>query len=89
MLTVTGAARVFLAELIQVRGFSEEIGIRLFNGDGRLAMVGDSERAGDVTFQHEGRAVLLLGEDVSDQLADRCLVVDGAELKLRENDQEA
>ena len=58
MLTVTEAAKVLLAELIELRGFSGEIAIRLFNGDRGLAIVGDSERVGGVTFQHEGRTVL-------------------------------
>ena len=90
MLTVTEAARIFLAKLIELRGFSREIAIRVFFfGDRGLAMVGDSERVGDVTFQHEGRTVLLLGEYVSGLVADRCLVVDGSELKLRGNHGEA
>ena len=77
MLTVTEAAKVFLAELIEVRGFSEEIAIRPFNGDRALGTVGDSKRVGDVTFHREDRTVLLLGEYVPGLLADRCLVVEG------------
>jgi hypothetical protein len=83
VLTVTEAARVFLAELIERRGLSGEIAVRLFYGDRGLVIVGDSERVGDVTFHHEDRTVLLLGEYVAGLLADRCLVVDGSELKLR------
>jgi len=71
MLTVTEAARVFLAQLTEVRGFAEGIAVRLYCGDRGLVMVGDSERVGDVTFQHEGRTLLLLGEHVSGLLADR------------------
>ena len=89
MITVTEAARVHLAELIEVRGFSGEIAIRLFYGDRGLAMVGDSERAGDVTFQQEGRTVLILGEYASGLLADRCLSIDGSELKPLGNNKEA
>ena len=89
MLTVIEVARVFLAELIELRGFSGEIAIRLFYGDRGLAIGGDSERVGDVTCQHEGRTVLLLGGHVSGLLVDRCLVVDGSELKLRGNNEEA
>jgi hypothetical protein len=89
VLIVTEAARVFLAELIEWRGLSGKIAIRLFYGDRGLVIVGDSERVGDITFQHEGRTVLLLGEYVAGLLADRCLVVDGAELKLRGNNEEA
>jgi hypothetical protein len=89
VLTVTEAARVFLAELIELRGFSEEIAIRLFYGDRGLVMLGDSERVGDVTFPHKGRTVLLLGEHVSGLLGDRRLVVDGSELKLPGNNEEA
>jgi hypothetical protein len=88
MLTVTEAAKVFLASLIELRGFSEEIAIRLFYGDYGLAMVGDSERVGDMSFQHEGRTVLLLGEHVSGLLGDRCLVVDGSDLMLLADDEE-
>ena len=62
MLTVTEAAKVLLAELIELRGFSGEIAIRLFNGDRGLAIVGDSERVGGVTFQHEGRTDTALYE---------------------------
>ena len=89
MLTVTEAARVVLAKLIEARGFSGEIAIRLFYGDRGFAMVGDSERLRDVTSQHEGRTVLLLGEHVSGLLADRRLVVGGLELQLRGNNEEA
>jgi hypothetical protein len=88
MLTVTEVAKVFLAELIQLRGFSGETAIRLFYGGRKLAMVGDGKRKGDVAFQHEGRTILLMGGHVSDLLADRFLVVDGSELKLRENNDE-
>jgi hypothetical protein len=89
MLTVTEAAKVFLADLIELRGFSEEIAIRLFYGDYGLAMVGDSERVGDVAFQHEDRTVLLLGEHVSGLLVDHRLVVDGSELMLLGDNEEA
>ena len=88
MLTVTEVAKVFLAELIQLRGFSGETTVRLFYGGRQLAMVGDSKREGDVTFQHEGRTILVMGGHVSRLLADRFLVVDGSELKLRENNDE-
>jgi hypothetical protein len=89
MLTVTEAAKVFLADLIEARGYSAEIAIRLLYGDRGLTIVGDSERAGDVTFQHEDRTVLLLGEHLWDLPTDRRLVVDGLEMKLHENHERA
>ena len=89
MLNITEKAKVFLAELIELRGFPEETAIRLFCGDRGLSMIGDNERAGDMVFRYEGRTVLVLDEHFSGLFADCCLFVDGSELKLRRNNDQA
>jgi hypothetical protein len=54
----------------------------VYEGQG-VALRRDSERAGDATFQHEGRTVLLLDAQMAELLADGTLDMDGAKLTLR------
>lgn len=61
----------------------EEIAVRFaYEGQG-IALRQDSERAGDTTFQHEGRTVLLLDTQVSELLAEDTLDLEGAKLALQ------
>jgi len=83
MLTVTEAASARLAEILKQEEFPEEAAIRFVREAGGLRLQSDNERPGDTTFQHEGRTVLLLDEQVSELLADETLDVDGPKLALR------
>ena len=83
MLTVTEAASVRFAQMLKQQSMPEEIAVRfVYEGQG-VASQQDSERAGDTTFQHEGRTVLLLDAQVSELLAEDTLDLEGAKLALK------
>ena len=83
MLTVTEAASARLAQMLDQKGLPAEVATRfVYEGQG-LALHQDSERAGDATFQHEGRAGLLPDAQVSELLAEDPLDVAGAKLTLQ------
>jgi hypothetical protein len=83
MLTVTEAAGTRLAQMVRQRGLPDEIAIRFIYGGQGINLQQDSQRAGDMTFKHEGRTVLLLDAQVSELLADDTLDLEGARLTLR------
>ena len=83
MLTVTEAASTRLAQMLKQQSMPEEIAVRfVYEGQG-IALQQDSERAGDTTFQHEGRTVLLLDAQVSELTAEDTLDLVGAKLTLK------
>lgn len=83
MLTVTDAASARLAEILRQQSMPEEIAVRFgCEGQGIVARQ-DSERAGETTFQHAGRTVLLLDAQVSEVLAEDTLDLMGAKLTLK------
>lgn len=83
MLTVTEAASAHLAEILTQAGFPDDTAIRLVHEGGRIGMQPDNERPGDTTFEHNGRVVLVLDEQVAQLLADDQLDMEGARLTLR------
>jgi len=83
MLTVTEAASACLAEILKREEVPEGAAVRFVHEEGGLRLQSDDERPGDTTFQHEGRTVLLLDEQVSELLADETLDADGPKLALR------
>ena len=89
MLTVTEAARTHLAQLLEQEGLPEEVAIRFVAEEQGLAMQPDSQRDGDTAFEHEGRIVLLLDEELAQSLANHTLDAEGAELSLRAVQDEA
>ena len=69
--------------MLKQQSMPEEIAVRfVYEGQG-IALQQDSERAGDTTFQHEGRTVLLLDAQVSELLAEDTLDLVGAKLTLK------
>ncbi|MFQ5804820.1 MAG: hypothetical protein ACE5I3_00045 [Phycisphaerae bacterium] len=83
MLTVTEDAGARLAQMLTQENLPEEVAIRLVREGGGVGMQPDSERPGDATFEHNGRLVLLLDEQVSRLLANDTLDVEGAKLTLK------
>ena len=83
MLTVTEAASARLRQMLEQQSMPEETAVRfVYEGQG-VALQQDRERAGDTTFQHEGRTVLLLDAQVSELLAEDTLDLEGTKLKLQ------
>lgn len=87
MLTVTEAASARLAQILSQQGLPEDIAVRLVHEGQGIALQQDSERAGDTTFQHEGRTVLLLDAEVSALLAGNTLDIEGAKLTLLDSQE--
>jgi len=90
MLTVTDAAGARLAQMLGQQCLAEEFAIRfVYEGRG-IVIQQDSERAGDTAFQHEGRTVLLLDAQISEQLTELTLDLEGVQFALhtpREGDR--
>jgi hypothetical protein len=59
MLTLTDAAGTHLAEILDKRDCADNVAVRIVCRDSRLCLSLDSRKAGDATFEHEGRTVLL------------------------------
>lgn len=83
MLTVTEAAGAHLAQLLAQHGLPDDVAVRLVSEGQGIALQQDSERAGDTTFQHEDRTVLLLDADVSQLLDENTLDLEGTKLTLQ------
>jgi hypothetical protein len=90
MLTVTDAAGARLAQMFGQQCLAEELAVRfVYEGRG-IVIQQDSERTGDTTFQHEGQTVLLLDAQISEQLTELTLDLEGVQFALhppRESDQ--
>ncbi len=82
MLTVTEAAYVHLAEMLKRQEAPDNVAIRFVHEGERIALRPDSAHPDDITLQHEGRLVLLMGTDVSELLTEHRLEVDGTKLAL-------
>ena len=90
MLTVTEAASAHLAQMLKQQDAPEDIAVRFVCEEQGIALQPDSERAGDTTFPHDGRTVLVLDAQVSELLAEDTLDLEGAKLALqhpKEGDQ--
>jgi hypothetical protein len=87
MLTVTQAAGAHLAQLLFENDASDDVAIRFVLVGQSLTPKLDNVRPDDVTFDHEGKTVLILDEQLSERLADRTLDTtetnDGLRLNLR------
>ncbi len=90
MLTLTEAAGAYLTAILDEERVPVEAAVRFVKEEDGFAMGPDTARPGDVTFEHEGRTVLLLDEQVSGLLAAKRLDVnDSDELTLRKNEDSA
>jgi hypothetical protein len=83
MFAITEAAGSHLSQILDRESCPEETAVRLVYDGRGFAMQPDSKREGDATFEHEGRLVLLLDEQVSQLLADHTLDMDGDNLALK------
>jgi hypothetical protein len=82
MLAVTDAAGAYLAQLLSDHDLSEDVAVRFIVEEQGLSLRQDNERPGDTTFEHEGRTVLLLDEQVSELLSADTLDIEDAQLTL-------
>jgi hypothetical protein len=71
MLNVTNTAAVRLSELLAASPSSTAV--RIVRRDSRLKLRRDHARAGDSTFTHAGRVVLVLDQRVARSLSSRVL----------------
>jgi hypothetical protein len=79
MLTVTESAGAHLSSLLNEAEAPEDVAVRfVLEGQG-LAMALDNERPEDEKFDHEGKTILLLDNQISELLADKTLDIEMAE----------
>ncbi|MFQ6048630.1 MAG: hypothetical protein ACE5K7_04630 [Phycisphaerae bacterium] len=78
MLAVTEAAGAHMAQMLSEAEAPADVAIRFILAGRGLTLRLDSPRPGDATFDHEGRTVLVLDEEVSKLLADNTLDVQDA-----------
>jgi Fe-S cluster assembly iron-binding protein IscA len=87
MLTVTEAASGHLAELLTDAEAPEGVAVRFVRQEDGLAMSMDNPQSGDTTFEHEGRTVLALEDEVAQLLTQNTLDIedsdDGPQLALQ------
>ena len=71
MLNVTQRAKAKLKDLLETESDDHSVGLRLGKTpSGALGVFPDRERADDQIIQHEGAAVLLVGQEIAEQLHD-------------------
>jgi Fe-S cluster assembly iron-binding protein IscA len=75
MLTVTDNARAHLTQLIEESNAPEDMAIRFVLDDKQIAPKLDSVHTDDATFDHNGRTVLILDENISQALTSHTLDV--------------
>ena len=92
MLTVSPAASERLSQILVDEECPEDIAIRLVLEDNTITMALDHQAADDTTFEHDGRTVLLLDQQVAELLQEETLNVEdtpsGTILRLERGDDE-
>ena len=83
MLTVTETASAYLAEMLDQAGAPEEVAVRFVPGENGVTMVSDAPQPEDTTFDHDGRTVLVLDEQISQLLADKTLDIQDADGEVK------
>lgn len=76
MLTITEGARAHLNEIIIAEECPDDIAVRLVLEDDGIMMALDRQQTDDTTFQHEGRTVLLLDQQLGELLGEEMLDVE-------------
>ena len=79
MFTMTETAGEYLTTVLDDANAAEETAIRLVIEDNTLMPKLDNARPGDATFDHEGRTVLVLDEQMTQVLAESRLDVSATE----------
>jgi Fe-S cluster assembly iron-binding protein IscA len=85
MLTVTDAASQHLAAILAQESVPDEAAIRLVHEGQSLGMQADTARPDDVTFEHDGRTILLLDPQVAELLTDETLDLENESLTLQQS----
>ena len=73
MLIVSEAACSLAAELLDNAKAADDVAVRLFFKGDDLAMQMDHHLEGDSAFDHKGRVVLILSEDVMAEIGSQTL----------------
>ena len=79
MFILTEAAGGYLTAVLDNANVSEETAIRFVLEGNALTPKLDNARPGDATFDHDGRTILVLDEQVSEVLADSTLDIQATE----------
>ena len=76
MLIVTEAACSLAAELLDNAQAADDVAVRIFFDGDDLAMQMDHQLEGDSAFDHNGRVVLILAEDVMAEIGSQTLDIE-------------
>ena len=76
MLTVTTQAKAYLSQLLDKSKHSDDHAIRLAQTGEGMQMSIDQQQPADVTYEHEGKTVLVVEQQVATALDQRELVVE-------------
>jgi len=76
MLTVTEAARIHLAQVLDNANASADAAVRFVAEDDTIKPTLDSIRSGDVRFEYAGKTILALNQQMALTLVDHILDVD-------------
>lgn len=86
MVTVTEEAKAHLATILDENNIPEEQAVRLLVGPNGLGLAPDTPKDEDTAFDHNGRTVLLMEQNIAEQLDGRTMDVEeteqGAQIKL-------
>jgi Fe-S cluster assembly iron-binding protein IscA len=87
MLTITEAAGSFISDLLSEANAPDDVAVRFVAEKQGLVLRLDQKQDADSGFDHEGRTIVVLDEEMSGFLTDRTLDVedagDGPKLSLR------
>lgn len=75
MFTVTDDAAAFIAESLIGPDAPDDAVARLSSQDDGITLTPGTVQPGDVTYEHEGRPVLAIDEDLAHELGDTVLQV--------------
>lgn len=80
MLNASDAACAFLGQLLTESDAPDDAAVRFVIDGNSLSLQLDDEKPGDSTFNHDGRTVLVVDEDISK-------ILDGKTLDLEESEE--
>jgi len=79
MVNVTERAKERLKELLETKTEDGSVGLRLeLMPSGKFAVFPDQERADDQVVEHQGAAVLLVGQEIAQRVGDTTIDCDEA-----------
>ncbi len=83
MLNVSEAACAYLSKLLSESDVPDDVSARIIIEGNQMSLQPDDEKPGDVTFVHEGKPVLVIGENISQSLSGKTLDVKDSEEGLQ------